>query len=195
MFSKTNAMPEVKEDEVQTTISSLYGLGPPFCWSSVTLGYFNVVSMVFGAIGLLVGSKLFSLCLEDYWILQIAYLFGGLSNLFLAWAPTTPMFFLGAVLGCPKGMEAPVLNSIISKLVSPHEQGTIFAVQSSVQSAASLISPLILNSIYSASVKTQPSLVFYVIAGVFFMLIILTWLWVIYTRKAVKLTTTRDNMS
>ncbi|XP_072040954.1 proton-coupled folate transporter-like isoform X3 [Amphiura filiformis] len=243
MFSKTNAMPEVKEDEgtpllqsskdlpkkrlvtveplafffaasigvfgamepqyieerlaqdLQTTISSLYGLGPPFCWSSVTLGYFNVVSMVFGAIGLLVGSKLFSLCLEDYWILQIAYLFGGLSNLFLAWAPTTPMFFLGAVLGCPKGMEAPVLNSIISKLVSPHEQGTIFAVQSSVQSAASLISPLILNSIYSASVKTQPSLVFYVIAGVFFMLIILTWLWVIYTRKAVKLTTTRDNMS
>ncbi|XP_072040953.1 proton-coupled folate transporter-like isoform X2 [Amphiura filiformis] len=138
-------------DIVQTTISSLYGLGPPFCWSSVTLGYFNVVSMVFGAIG--------------------------------------------AVLGCPKGMEAPVLNSIISKLVSPHEQGTIFAVQSSVQSAASLISPLILNSIYSASVKTQPSLVFYVIAGVFFMLIILTWLWVIYTRKAVKLTTTRDNMS
>lgn len=34
-----------------TMIYSLYGLGPPFCWSSVTLGYFNVIFMAFGAIG------------------------------------------------------------------------------------------------------------------------------------------------
>ncbi|XP_072039616.1 proton-coupled folate transporter-like [Amphiura filiformis] len=178
-----------------TMIYGIYGLGPPFCWSSVIYGYYSVVFMVFGAIGLLFGSKLFSLCLQDHWILQIAYLFGGLSNLFLAWAPTTALFFLGGILGCLRGMDGPVLNSIISKLVSPQEQGTIFAVESSVQSAASLISPLILNSIYSASVKTQPSLVFYVIAGIFFILIILTWLWVIYTRKAVKPSTTTDNIS
>ena len=47
--------------------------------------------------GLLIGSKLFSLCLQDYAILQIAFLFGGLSNMFLAWAPTTALFFLGNV--------------------------------------------------------------------------------------------------
>ena len=45
--------------------------------------------------GLLVGSKLFSLCLDDPWILQIAFVIACLSNLMLAWAPSTAIFIVG----------------------------------------------------------------------------------------------------
>ena len=32
-------------------IYTIYGLGPPFCWSSITLAYFNIVLLGFSAIG------------------------------------------------------------------------------------------------------------------------------------------------
>ena len=34
-----------------TMLYTIYGLGPPFCWSSVIVGYFSVVYMAFGAFG------------------------------------------------------------------------------------------------------------------------------------------------
>ncbi|XP_072046106.1 lysosomal proton-coupled steroid conjugate and bile acid symporter SLC46A3-like isoform X2 [Amphiura filiformis] len=165
------------DPEEGTQIFVIYGIGPPFCWSSVTESFFSFAFLIAGTLGLLIGTKLFSLCLANFWILQIAYGFALLNYILAALAPTTAIFILGAVIGGLRAMDLPVLNTILSTTVSPSEQGVAFAVQSSVTCLGNFVSPLILNPIYSATVATQPSLVFYIMASLCIVLIILSWLW------------------
>ncbi|XP_072046557.1 uncharacterized protein [Amphiura filiformis] len=164
-------------------VFTIYGLGPPFCWSAVTLSYFNLTYYIMGAVGMLLGGKLFSMCLQEYWILQIAYTFGMIQYVIAAIAPSTAIFFLAPVIGGLRGMDGPVIYTILSELVTPGERGVVFAVESSVQSFANLLSPLIWNPIYSATLDTHPSFVFYVMGCVYIILMLMSWIWFTFSNK------------
>ncbi|XP_072028299.1 lysosomal proton-coupled steroid conjugate and bile acid symporter SLC46A3-like [Amphiura filiformis] len=169
-----------------TEIFILYGLGPPLCWTSATAGIYSFTLLTCGALGVLFLSRLFAVCVNYFGILQIAYIFGTISYLISAFAKTTQVFMLGAVVSAFRAMDSPVLQTMLSTLVEPNERGTVFALAASMQSLANCISPLIFNPIYSATVDTQPNAVFFVMSSGYIVLFLLSWTWLMYTNRTTR---------
>ncbi|XP_072029153.1 lysosomal proton-coupled steroid conjugate and bile acid symporter SLC46A3-like isoform X2 [Amphiura filiformis] len=169
-----------------TEIFILYGLGPPLCWTSATAGVYSFTLLACGALGVLFLSRLFAVCVNYFWILQIAYVFGIISYLISAFAKTTQVFLMGAVVSAFRAMDSPVLETMLSTLVEPNERGVVFALAASMQSFANCISPLIFNPIYSATVETQPNAVFFVMCSGYIVLFVLSWIWLVYTNRTTR---------
>ncbi|XP_072046554.1 LOW QUALITY PROTEIN: proton-coupled folate transporter-like [Amphiura filiformis] len=141
---------------------ALFGLDEPFCWTPDILGVFMAVSLAAGGIGLAISAKLFSLCLSDFWIIHI----GNISLLFtmltVSLANTTSLIFVSSLGGCLRTLGAPVVRALMSKTVDETEQGVMFSFQTSAEGVAMFASPLILQSIYAATVEYDPHAAFYV---------------------------------
>ncbi|XP_072046109.1 proton-coupled folate transporter-like [Amphiura filiformis] len=151
--------------QASLNVTIIYGLGPPFCWGSVTVGWYSAMVLLLSAAGMILGSKGFALCFSDTWIIQIGMIFGVANGLFNAFARNTSELFLAAALTAPRAVDQPMFHLMLSKLVNADEQGVMFACESSVLNLSSFISPLFLNSIYSATVQTQPNSVFLAMAA------------------------------
>ncbi len=78
-----------------TTLLVLYGTAQPFCWSPETAGFASAISLLCVSVGTLVGTKLFSLCLDDYWLMQIGCLSTFLSLIGVAVAHSSLVLFIG----------------------------------------------------------------------------------------------------
>ncbi len=76
-------------------IITFYVLNPPFCWSSVVIGYFHSFAYLVQTIGSLVFLKLFYRCAGEYGLVLISCISGIGYYVMLALARTTLMIFLG----------------------------------------------------------------------------------------------------
>ncbi|XP_038071547.1 proton-coupled folate transporter-like [Patiria miniata] len=144
-----------------SAIYVLYGSAQPFCWLSSTAGIGLAVGWVASSVGMLVGTKLFSYCLGDYWLMQISCFSIMLSYLIIGFAKSTLVIFLGTAVGCLRGMSIPVARSVLSKITHPDEIGAMFSIVGCLESLT-FASGLIATSIYAASVSFLPPLTFYV---------------------------------
>ncbi len=70
--------------------------------------------------------------------------------------------------------ELPILITIISIRYLCFVQGVAFAFKASLESIGSLLSPLLLNSIYRMTVQTKPNFVFIMHGTLSFIPLILT---------------------
>ncbi|XP_071476151.1 proton-coupled folate transporter-like [Diadema antillarum] len=86
-------------------LPTLYGQGPPFCWKSVTIGFFSTWCLVIPGIGSLAGAAIFKRCKLTYLrIIQISLISGLLNVLVLAFTflvPTTALIFLSKCFLAP----------------------------------------------------------------------------------------------
>ncbi|XP_072033187.1 proton-coupled folate transporter-like [Amphiura filiformis] len=162
----------------------IYGLGPPFCWSPVTISGFLALVLFSSAIAMVVGTKGFSLCMSDLWVLQISMVFAVINGLFIAFVNQTSLLFVASAIGSLRALTQPVIETILSKMVSPEEHGLIFAFESSVLNLGTLLSPVFLNNIYSATVQTQPNLVFIMVGVCGLVPLILTGVLQFVTKRA-----------
>ncbi|XP_038044620.1 proton-coupled folate transporter-like isoform X2 [Patiria miniata] len=104
-----------------SAIYVLYGTGKPFCWLSETAGLASSLIWISLAIGMLVGTKLFSLCLGDYWLMQISCLSFMASYLIMGLAKSTAVLYIGTFVGCLRLMSLSVARSVLSKISHPDE--------------------------------------------------------------------------
>ncbi|XP_072046555.1 proton-coupled folate transporter-like [Amphiura filiformis] len=124
--------------------------------------------------GSTIGAKILPMFLSDSWILHICFISLVASMITIGLAKTDAIIYLSAIIGCLRVLSPPVVRSLMSKTVTDQEQGVMFSFLSSAVGAAEFVAPLILNSIYSATVFFDPSLVFYISAGMAVLPIILT---------------------
>lgn len=152
----------------------LFGLGDPFCWTPDIVGIFMAMSLGAGGIGLAIGTKLFSLCLGEYWIIHIGTFSLLFTMLTISLANTTAFIFITSLVFCLRTISAPVIRSQMSRTVESHEQGVMFSCVTSAESIAMFSAPLLLQTIYSATVEYNPHVCFYVATVICILPIFLT---------------------
>ncbi|XP_033118012.1 proton-coupled folate transporter-like [Anneissia japonica] len=147
-----------------TSLVTIYGLGQPFCWSPVIVGYYSAAGALFSGLGMLIGGKLLGLCLSNLWIVQISFMSAIAQAMLSAVAPNTLVLLLSTGAGSLRSLASPLAKTMTADLVSENEQGVAFATLASVQSIAGFLSPLLLYSIYSATTSFHRQFTFYLVA-------------------------------
>ncbi|RUS28195.1 major facilitator superfamily domain-containing protein, partial [Jimgerdemannia flammicorona] len=112
----------------------------------------------------------------DVWVMRVGYGVEALALFFYAIAPSTLAYFGAAALGSLASIAHPSMRSLFTNLVPPTQTGELLGAISVVDAIAGILSPLIINSIYSTTVGTMPNLIFFLCAGVFVVATALTLL-------------------
>ncbi|XP_072044819.1 proton-coupled folate transporter-like [Amphiura filiformis] len=147
------------------SLTLLYGLGVPFCWDSILVGFFSAGQYIIGAVGMLIGGKLLSKVFSEPTLMQLGFVSSMLSILLIALANTTIAFFFVILVGLFRALALPMVRSQMSKLAFPSEQGVMFACVGCMQGLMNFVSPLIFNTIFYATIKSEVTIVFYVMVG------------------------------
>ncbi|KAJ8412520.1 hypothetical protein AAFF_G00128560 [Aldrovandia affinis] len=143
---------------------TLYELNEPLCWSEILIGYGSALSTVVFLTSF-VGVTLLSRCLPNAAIVLIGLL-SVMSGLVMAvFAKTTLMMFLVRIPMLLAIMPAPVLRSMLSKVVLKSEQGALFACVAFLESLSSNVAFAVFSSLYAATVAWFPGFCFLLAAG------------------------------
>ncbi|XP_075910461.1 lysosomal proton-coupled steroid conjugate and bile acid symporter SLC46A3-like isoform X2 [Petromyzon marinus] len=148
---------------------TLYQQGPPLCWGAVMVGYGQALFCcvyVTSFLGVTLASR-FRVPDGAIALVGMASFAGGMVT--TAFARTSLAMFLANIPLMFTVMPAPVIRSMLSKAVQPSEQGAVFAAVACVEMVSALVSTLIFNSVYTATVAWFPGFSFLLAAA--FMLI------------------------
>ncbi|XP_077980480.1 proton-coupled folate transporter-like [Glandiceps talaboti] len=105
-----------------SSITTLYMLGPPLCFSSISVGYYQAVFFATNAVGLLIIGKILSCCLTDMGMAQAGFISHIGSYIMVAMAATQTEIFAAPVIGMLASLSFPVIRSRLSKLFDPRKQ-------------------------------------------------------------------------
>ncbi|KAI6056088.1 lysosomal proton-coupled steroid conjugate and bile acid symporter SLC46A3 [Marmota monax] len=152
----------------------LYELGPPLCWNEIFIGYGSALSSI-SFLSSFLGIWLFSYCMEDIHmaVIGIFTTIAGMAT--AAFARTTLMMFLVRVPFLFTIMPLSALRSMLSKVVRPTEQGTLFACIAFLETLGGVTAVSAFNGIYSATVAWYPGFTFLLSAGLLFIPVISLW--------------------
>ncbi|CAL8351165.1 unnamed protein product [Lota lota] len=128
----------------------LYELSTPLCWGPALIGYGSAAQHL-GYLSSLLGLRLLQLRLTDSWVAIAGLASNVVGLVVIAFANNTPLMFTGYGLCFLYMAATPVLRSKLSKLVSPSEQGALFASVACVEGLSSLVASGLFNSIYPAT--------------------------------------------
>lgn len=84
------------------------------------------------------------------------------------------LLYVGATISSLGPVVAPVLRSMISKMVSANERGIIFSFLSVFDNAVPLVSGVLYTQIYNASINTFPQAFFLLTMGTQMVVLLLT---------------------
>ncbi|KAJ8275587.1 hypothetical protein COCON_G00073390 [Conger conger] len=143
---------------------TLYELNEPLCWDEILIGYGSALSTVVFLTSF-AGVALLSRCLPDAAIVLVGLLSVMSGLVMIAFAKTTLMMFLVRIPMLLAIMPAPVLRSMMSKVVSKSEQGALFACVAFLESLSSNVAFAVFSSLYAATVAWAPGFTFLLGAG------------------------------
>nr|XP_023661138.1 solute carrier family 46 member 3-like [Paramormyrops kingsleyae]XP_023661139.1 solute carrier family 46 member 3-like [Paramormyrops kingsleyae] len=143
---------------------TLYELNEPLCWSEILIGYGSALStLVF--LTSFIGVFILSHCLPNVAIVFVGLLSIMSGLIMTAFARTTLAMFLVRVPMLLAIMPAPVLRSMMSKIVSKSEQGALFACVACLENLSSNVAFAVFNSLYAATVAWFPGFSFLLAGG------------------------------
>ena len=93
----------------------------------------------------------------------------------MSFAKTTNQYYAAGALVACGGMGPPTLQSALTKHVAKEDVGRLLGALSLLGSLSRVVSPLVLNSLYSFTVGTCPQAIFYVLSGAMFLGFLLSW--------------------
>ncbi len=73
----------------------------------------------------------------------------------------TWVMFAAVPIGCVAGMAVPVIRSLTAATVATSERASVFAGLAAAETLIGIIGPLLLNSVYSATIGSVPGAVFF----------------------------------
>ncbi|XP_038072246.1 proton-coupled folate transporter-like [Patiria miniata] len=178
-----------------SSILVLYGTAKPFCWTPATAGIASALGFILLSFGMLIGTKVFSLCLGDYWLMQISSLSLLATLITTALAQTTLVINIGSVLGSLRGISVPVARTVLSTITHPNEIGAVFSIVGCLESLSLFVFSLAATSLYASTIMFLPPLTFYVFSGVTVIPIGMTLLLQLYWPRQKKYTKIEVNVN
>ncbi|CAH1972827.1 unnamed protein product [Acanthoscelides obtectus] len=100
------------------------------------------------------------------------------ARIFYSAANVAYVFYIGGVFASFGPIVAPVIRSMVSKIVSNSEKGKAFSVLSVADNAVPVISGVCYGALYKSTLSSHPSAIFYLTMGTqigVFMLVLWTW--------------------
>ncbi|KAG7322308.1 hypothetical protein KOW79_013654 [Hemibagrus wyckioides] len=146
------------------SILLLYELNPPLCWSEVLIGYGSSLNTLI-YLSSFAGVSLLSQWLPDVHITLLGLLSVATGFFMATFAKTTLLMFLVRLPLLLSIMPAPVMCSMMSKLVLTSEQGAVFACMAFVEMLSMGVAFPLFSSIYSATISWFPGFAFLLAAG------------------------------
>ncbi|XP_054277315.1 proton-coupled folate transporter [Macrosteles quadrilineatus] len=135
-----------------------------FNWNVQTYSTFRTFQSSFFILGLLVGApilgKMFGL--RDTVIVMIGAASHCVARVVYALASQPVVFYVGGALGALGPIAAPVLRSIVSKLVPASERGKAFSLLSVADTSVPILSSTIYSQLYNATIDFAPASIFWV---------------------------------
>ncbi|KAK3087328.1 hypothetical protein FSP39_004727 [Pinctada imbricata] len=148
----------------RTNVETLYQLNTPFCWTSVLVGWYLAIRLASQTIAGVILLRLFMMCIPD----ELIAMFGAISSsgsfIMEALATSSVQLILVPVVGVGSMITGPIVKGFMSKITPSNKQGTLFAGIGFVEAMNNLLGTLAFNSIYSATVGSYKTLVFYIMA-------------------------------
>jgi len=156
-------------------VISLYFMNEPFCWAPLDIGYYEGTSLLCIGIGTAVGVKVgLKLGASESVLSLVSLLICVGYFVMLVFVKTRTIAFAGLALKALSGLPAPIFRSIMSRMVSGDEQGSIFAIVSSSQMLIVFLATFLFNATYSKLNKAdQANLFWYIPAASMFVPILL----------------------
>jgi DHA1 family tetracycline resistance protein-like MFS transporter len=160
--------------QVLPSVFVLYA-GYRYGWDETTVGltlaFFGICSALVG--GLVVGPAVSWLGTRRALIAGL--LFGSLGMTIYALAPTGPLFWLGVPVMALWGVVGPSLQDMMSRRVSPSEQGQLQGANSSARSIAGLIGPGLFTATFAYMIGWLPGAPFLLAALLLVLAAGVTW--------------------
>ncbi|XP_033327300.2 putative peptidoglycan muropeptide transporter SLC46 [Megalopta genalis] len=134
-----------------------------FKWDVTKFSNFRTFQSTMFVLAMLVGVPLMSklLKIKDTIIIAIGAVSHAAGRLVFIFARIPEMFYVGAGVAALGPMVAPVLRSMISKLVSLEERGKMFAMLSVCDNAVPLFSGILYTQLYNATINTEPASIYW----------------------------------
>ncbi|XP_033099435.1 solute carrier family 46 member 3-like isoform X2 [Anneissia japonica] len=142
----------------------LYFIGPPLLWSTTEIGYFTFSFIMSLTLGMLFITKpLQKYCnMSDYSLFYLGSLSAMSSSLIIAAGTTDAVVYLSVPMALLAVLPKAIVEAQLSKLVEKNERGAIFAQAGVLDNLGFLLGPIWIGVTYSATVETNPSLIFYI---------------------------------
>lgn len=158
----------------RSSVQTLFLLNAPLCWTEVHIQIFSCVStlVLWGAIIVVV--RILHMFTEDYGILIVGTASAATSLLLFAFAEHDWTVYLYVAVGIFASSVFPLVRSMMSRLCTRDEQGSLFATIASTELLFTAFSQLIYGGIYKLSVSSFPGLVFLIMACVLFVVLMIT---------------------
>ncbi len=138
--------------QVLQSVFVLYA-GHRYAWGPQTVGMTLMVVGIFGVLmqGFVVRRT--APWLGERRMLFIALVFGGLGYLIYGLAPTGWLFWAAIPVFSLVGFFNPAMQGLMTRRVSPREQGQLQGANSSLMGIAGMIGPLIFTAVFSAAIN------------------------------------------
>eukprot|EP00058_Branchiostoma_floridae_P011976 XP_002597464.1 hypothetical protein BRAFLDRAFT_80529 [Branchiostoma floridae] len=132
-----------------------YLVGPPFCWSPTFVGFFQM-AIAAGFFVSAMAIKVFSK--YPYGLMTVSHY------------PCSD----SAAIGCVQSTSSTLLRTVMSKMVGPEEQGSLFGLVSFVTNLSAVVFVPLWNFVYSSTLSIMPGMVFLIYIGVLLICAVLT---------------------
>ncbi|OZJ06831.1 hypothetical protein BZG36_00064 [Bifiguratus adelaidae] len=111
----------------------------------------------------------------DAWTMRAGYFLDALAFVGYGIAPNVPTFCLAGALQAFAILSAPSSRALFTNFVPAHKVGELMGSLGALDAFAGILSPIILNTMYAATVSTIPQLVFFFGASVLIVASLLTF--------------------
>ncbi|XP_067681037.1 proton-coupled folate transporter-like [Haliotis asinina] len=158
---------------IKNTVLTLYLLATPFCWSKIQITGYAAARTIIDWICIL---GLTHFLLGRFSEVTIAII-GCVSNILflglIGFAQSSVLVIVAAAFGVFSEAAPAMMRSVMSKLVSPDEQGAMFASVSTMEMVASSVLGIAATVIYKVSLTFFPGLIFVILAGLIFITVLM----------------------
>uniref|UniRef100_V5I9A0 Proton-coupled folate transporter n=1 Tax=Anoplophora glabripennis TaxID=217634 RepID=V5I9A0_ANOGL len=134
-----------------------------FNWTLAQFSKFRTFQSALQDVILLLAIPLMSSVLgwRDTIIVMIGAMAHTAARIFYSTAEVSWVFYTGGVFAAIGPIVAPVIRSIVSKIVSNSEKGKAFSVLAVADNAVPLVSGVAYSTVYNATIHYHPSAIFY----------------------------------
>ncbi|XP_052058550.1 proton-coupled folate transporter-like [Mytilus californianus] len=150
----------------KSNVVTLFLLNKPLCWNEVDVQVFTCFQILVNWVAILFGIKIVHKYLADYTIVIAGTVSAIASSVTLAFSLEDWIVYLYAVISIMAVSTSPLLRSVLSRLVLPDEQGSLFACIGSSELLLTSLAQLFYGYVYKETVSYLPGLVFLITAGV-----------------------------
>ena len=167
------------------SVTVLYTKHYPLCWDSELIGYYMAVGTCFTGLGIFVGFKVLGKIFSECILVIIGCSLYLINKIMIGFSTTTLMMFLSCIPAVFATLAPPTIRSLASKMVEPHEQGTLCSILGIVEALAQVLSPLMINFLYPIGLTKLHVIgfIYFIQAGVLLIPIVLFSIIDYLTRK------------